>query len=237
MGEIGGIRFSRRDEGGGRNNSRDDKPESGFSQCGDTLPERFLIMNFTSRVMEEIPFSMDSLKHLFTQVFRTVLLSLPFLGEIALAPSADRCADLIKTLRLDSSLQIILTEAYPNNSTFQDPYSLAYPTPALFLPEFCRVYCNITTSPYSASLFEVWLPIKTWNSRFMMVGNSGATGGINYPALGVGVRAGYATASTNCGHNSSSFAGDWQADNKEVIIDFGWFSFLDSFSLLGEPYI
>jgi feruloyl esterase len=156
------------------------------------------------------------------RILTSLLLAVPYLGIATAAPGADTCAGLIETLNLNASVKIILTEAYPNNSTFQDPYSLSYPTPAPFLPEFCRVYANISTSPFSASLFEVWMPIATWNGRYMTVGNGGAAGGVAYPALGAGLRAGYAVASTDGGHNSSVIAGDWQADNEEVIIDFGW---------------
>jgi feruloyl esterase len=172
--------------------------------------------------MDGFTFSVSSILDMFSRLVRAVIFSAPWVAGIIAAPTAETCEDLIHTLRLDPSVRIILTKAYPDNSTFQDPYSQAYSAPATNLPQFCRVYANITTSPRSASLFEVWMSINNWGGRYLTVGNGGAAGGVNYPALGVGLRAGFATASTDGGHNSSALAGDWQGEDREVIIDFGW---------------
>ena len=160
---------------------------------------------------------------MFPRLSKLSALVLPALGVIqAASPTAKTCSDLINNLKLDSSVKLILSSAYPDNTTFQDPYSLAYNQPAMYLPAFCRVYANISTSPTSATLFEVWMPLETWNGRFLTVGNGGGAGGVNYPALGQGLRAGYATCSTDCGHNSSGTDGYWQGLGEQVAIDFGW---------------
>src|SRR5579859_7852449 len=137
-------------------------------------------------------------------------------------PTPDNCTQLIQTLKLHDHVKLILTQPYPDNSTFRDPYSLAYNGPAPNLPAFCRAYANMSTSASSATLFEVWLPLNTWNRRYLTVGNGGGAGGVNYPALGQGLRAGFAVASTDAGHNSSAIAGSWQGLGDEVAIDFGW---------------
>jgi len=149
-------------------------------------------------------------------------LLLPALGAIHAPPTAQTCSDLINNLKLDGSVNLILTSPYPDNTTFQDPYSLAYSSPAPYLPAFCRVYANISTSSSSATLFEVWMPLETWNGRFLTAGNGGAAGGVNYPALGQGLRAGFATCSTDGGHNSSIDDGSWQSLGEQVSFDFGW---------------
>jgi len=153
---------------------------------------------------------------------KILLLLVPCVGFISCQPTPEQCSNLTKALQLDPSVKIILTEPLPDNYTFQDPYSLAYPQPAPNLPAFCRVYCNITTSPSSAALFEIWLPLNTWNGRFMFVGNGGGAGGVNYPAMGAALRANFSTISTDGGHNSSATDGSWQALGPEVSIDFGW---------------
>jgi feruloyl esterase len=145
-----------------------------------------------------------------------------FVASTLVQPTTQTCSDLIKTLQLPANVTIILTEPYPDNSTFQDPFSLSFPQPAPQLPAFCRVYCNISTSPSSRTLFEVWLPFKTWNLRYLTVGNGAGSGGVNYPSMGVGLRAGFAVASTDCGHNSTGIDGAWEALGPEVAIDFGF---------------
>src|SRR5690349_25131451 len=64
------------------------------------------------------------------------------------------------------------------------------------LPEHCEVRGVI----WPEAKFAVKLPAK-WNSRFQMVGNGGWAGTINLRAMENAVRAGYATASTNTGHD------------------------------------
>ena len=156
---------------------------------------------------------------LLTQI---LFLLVPCVGLISCQPTAEQCANLTATLKLDPSVKIILTEPLPDNYTFQDPYSLSYPQPAPNLPAFCRVYCNITASPSSRTLFEVWMPLNTWNGRFMFVGNGGGAGGVAYPAMGAALRANFSTVSTDGGHNSTVTDGSWQALGPEVAIDFGY---------------
>jgi feruloyl esterase len=105
-------------------------------------------------------------------------------------PTAQQCSDLIKNLNLPPSVKILFTTAYPDNSTIVDPTDLSFPQPAVELPALCRVSANISTSPTSRTLFEVWLPLNTWNDRYLTIGNGGGAGGINYAGMGVGVRKG-----------------------------------------------
>lgn len=77
-------------------------------------------------------------------------------------------------------------------------------TPLTGLPVFCRV--ALTVAP--AIHIEVWLPKATWNERYRGEGGGGYAGSISYPGLATGIRAGYATASTDTGHvgGSGTFA-------------------------------
>lgn len=68
------------------------------------------------------------------------------------------------------------------------------------LPAFCRV--ALTVSPQIR--IEVWLPKDTWNGRYRAEGGGGYAGSISYGGLAAGIRAGYATGSTDTGHPASA---------------------------------
>lgn len=92
------------------------------------------------------------------------------------------------------------------------------------LPPFCRVAGAIKPTNESNILFEVWLPLQKWNGKFAGVGNGGWAGNISYNLLVDQIRRGYATASTNTGHeaapgmNMARFA----FDHPEQLIDFAY---------------
>jgi feruloyl esterase len=96
--------------------------------------------------------------------------------------------------------------------------------PMTNLPPFCRVAGVIAPTKASQILFEVWLPLEKWNGRFSGVGNGGWAGLISYGALADQLRRGYATASTNTGHeaapgvNMARFA----FEQPERLIDFAY---------------
>ena len=92
------------------------------------------------------------------------------------------------------------------------------------LPPFCRVTGVIAPTKDSQILFEVWMPLEKWNGKFAGVGNGGWAGVISYGPLGDQLRRGYATASTNTGHeaapglNLARFA----FEKPEQLIDFAY---------------
>jgi hypothetical protein len=65
---------------------------------------------------------------------------------------------------------------------------------------------------------EVWLPMA-WNERFQAVGGGGYAGGISWPALAGALRDGYATASTDTGHNAAKQPGGSFALNPDKTIN------------------
>lgn len=71
------------------------------------------------------------------------------------------------------------------------------------LPPFCRVAGTIAPTRESHILFEVWMPLEQWNGKFAGVGNGGWAGTISFGAMGDQLRRGYATASTNTGHQAA----------------------------------
>jgi feruloyl esterase len=90
------------------------------------------------------------------------------------------------------------------------------------VPAFCRV--ALTVKP--AIKIEVWMPAENWNGNFKGLGNMGFAGSILYPDLGAALRAGYATASTDAGHqNPGGGFGvglDWAYKNPGALEDFAY---------------
>lgn len=92
------------------------------------------------------------------------------------------------------------------------------------LPPFCRVAGVLAPTPQSRILFEVWMPLEGWNGKFAGVGNGGWAGRISFPALGDQLRRGYATASTNTGHEAAPGvnAARFAYEQPEQLIDFAY---------------
>src|SRR5215467_15853237 len=65
------------------------------------------------------------------------------------------------------------------------------------------------------------MPAK-WNGKFMGVGNGGMGGSISYPLLLGALARGYATASTNTGHQGRINDGSYALGHREKVIDFGY---------------
>ncbi|MGH8125673.1 MAG: tannase/feruloyl esterase family alpha/beta hydrolase [Rhodanobacteraceae bacterium] len=96
------------------------------------------------------------------------------------------------------------------------------PLPVVFrnAPAFCRVQATLTPSSKSNVKVEVWLPLNGWNERFRSVGNGGFAGYINYDGLATAIDEGYASASTDTGHNRPDAR--WALGHPQKIIDYGY---------------
>jgi len=92
------------------------------------------------------------------------------------------------------------------------------------LPPFCRVAGLIKPTNESQVRFEVWLPLRNWNGRFAGVGNGGWAGNISFGALAEQIRRGYASASTNTGHEATAGvnAARFAFEHPEQLIDFAY---------------
>ena len=125
--------------------------------------------------------------------------------------AATACADL-KNLRLPDTT-ITMAEKVPAGE-FNAP-GVQRP---LKVPAMCRVAGVVTP----AIKFEVWLPEgNAWNGRFQAVGGGGLAGIISYPALTEAVNGGYASSSTDTGHEVSDTANTWTLDRQRVT-DYGY---------------
>jgi feruloyl esterase len=70
--------------------------------------------------------------------------------------------------------------------------------------------------------FGMLMPVKEqWRGKFLMVGNGGFTGGINWVEMTQGPILGMVSVSTDTGHNSSATM-EWAKDNVEAQEDWGY---------------
>src|SRR5436190_12835003 len=106
--------------------------------------------------------------------------------------SATTCSDLVN-LKL-SQAAITAAEDVPAGA-YTPPGGGAQPN----LPAFCRVAFTVEPQIH----VEVWMPKETWNERYRGEGGGGYAGSISYAGLAAGIRAGYATASTDTGHSAA----------------------------------
>jgi feruloyl esterase len=92
------------------------------------------------------------------------------------------------------------------------------------LPPFCRVTGVIAPTSESQILFEVWMPLENWNGKFSGVGNGGWAGTFSYVPLADQLRRGYATSSTNTGHEAAPGinAARFAFEKPERLIDFAY---------------
>ncbi|TKX25492.1 hypothetical protein C1H76_2142 [Elsinoe australis] len=123
---------------------------------------------------------------------------------------------------LPANARVVQTTQLGDNSTFQVPPSnIAYPRSPVRLQALCAVQVNVVSSNSSAFDFGLFLP-NQWNNRFIAVGNGGFAGGINWLDMGAVVRYGFASMSTDTGHNSTSVDISWALNEEEKKIDWGY---------------
>lgn len=94
--------------------------------------------------------------------------------------------------------------------------------PIANLPAFCRVVGVIRPSSDSDIRFEVWMPASGWNGKLQGVGNGGFAGSIEFAGMSAAMARGYATASTDTGHNGGSTDAGWALGHPEKATDFGY---------------
>src|SRR6266852_8049116 len=91
------------------------------------------------------------------------------------------------------------------------------------LPEFCRVAAIAKPTKDSEIKFEVWMPsASNWNGKFMAVGNGGLSGAVEYLLMDAALSRGYATASTNTGHDGGVGDARFALGHPEKVVDFGY---------------
>ena len=137
----------------------------------------------------------------------------------AQAAEGDSCAGLMKQRYENATL---VSAVYMN-----DPGGFVAPeTPGMFgtppglkvMMPFCRVTGFIKPVPESHIGFEAWLPpAEEWNGRYLAVGNPAFEGAIKYQGLTRALADGYATSSTDTGHQDPGHK--WAMGQPEKLID------------------
>jgi feruloyl esterase len=80
--------------------------------------------------------------------------------------------------------------------------------------------CRVTGVIKPQVNFEVWMPASNWNGKFQGVGGGGFAGAISYGAMVMALGRGYATASTDTGHNTPG--GSWALNRPDLITDYAY---------------
>jgi feruloyl esterase len=137
-----------------------------------------------------------------------------FVPRVQAAASCESLAALALTNATITSVQAVAAGGFTPSG------GRGAPPAAASLPAFCRIAATLKPSSDSDIKIEVWLPAAGWNGKFQGVGNGGWTGSINYGALSQALRSGYATASTDTGHEGGS--GQFALGHPEKLVDFGW---------------
>lgn len=136
------------------------------------------------------------------------------------APIARSCASLA-SIR-SANMRVDIAESVPaGNFRFDVKRPGTNPQSHEDLPQFCRIAATLTPTPASDIKIELWLP-ETWNGKFQAVGNGQWAGSISFGAMARALRAGYATASTDTGHQAFSTDGSWALGQPEKVIDYSW---------------
>lgn len=152
-----------------------------------------------------------------------MLALIAFSGSPAAASNSKLCSIAVLSKALPENATILSTDfILPGQSHGEGAANPAFPTNPTDLPATCAVLVNVTTSETSSYRFGLFLPITTWNERYLTVGNGGFSGGINWLDMGAGVRYGFAVASTDMGHNSTMTDITWALGQPEKQLDFGF---------------
>ena len=149
---------------------------------------------------------------------------------VATSASAATCESLASLKSPQTTITAATTVApgtfVPPTGTANGPGSEVFKT----LPAFCRVQGVIRPSSDSDIEFEVWLPMSDWNGKYLGVGNGGFAGYINYtarptdsaPSMAAALASGYATSSTDTGHQGVGTDADWALGHPEKVTDYGF---------------
>jgi feruloyl esterase len=149
---------------------------------------------------------------------RSLLAALLLVSAPILAATA--CTDL-KNLSLPNT-KITLAETVAAGAFRPPAGGKGGPQQFADLPAFCRVQATLTPTSDSDIKIELWMPVAaSWNGKFRGTGNGGLGGGATVGAgpLANAVKAGYAAAGNNTGHEGGS---NYAIGHPEKIKDFGY---------------
>ena len=157
---------------------------------------------------------------------KVLLIASAILPGALCAATCDKIAGLQLPDTSITSARVVAAGEFAPPRAANPAQAAAYKT----LPAFCRVQGVIRPTSDSDIEFEVWMPASDWNGRYLGVGNGGFAGAINYsagptsnaPGMAQALAAGYATSSTDTGHEASGTSADWAVGHPERVIDYGY---------------
>src|SRR5262249_2812207 len=96
-------------------------------------------------------------------------------------------------------------------------------------PAYCKVEAVVKPARGGVQIgadrritIEVWMPSSGWNGKFQGVGNGAFAGSIPKGSMCPAVKAGYATAGPDTGHDGNPGDASWALCKPELVADFGW---------------
>jgi feruloyl esterase len=109
-------------------------------------------------------------------VFAWVHAWLSALGNAQSPPSEHQCLALIADLALPNTIVNVAQFVYSGTIiTFPDNHPTCDRPSQVVSTDLCRLALNVTTSPFSSIILEVWLP-TSWSGRFLGTGTQGFSG-------------------------------------------------------------
>jgi feruloyl esterase len=160
----------------------------------------------------------------YTTAMRSSILVSSLAAALPIVSAApEHCSESFFQSILPENATLLFAESVNENCTFNVPPSnIAYPQSPTNLPATCALQINVTSSSISAFSFGLFLPDpKTYNDRILGVGNGGFAGGVNWLDMAAGLHYGFASWSTDTGHNSTSGDLSWALNNEERRQDWG----------------
>src|SRR5262245_37603734 len=145
------------------------------------------------------------------------------LAWVTPATTATPC-DALASLKLRDTTITLAKSVAAGAFAPDKPPSLPIPpaVPYKDLPAFCRVAVTVKPAKDSEIKFEVWMPASGWNGKLVGVGNGGYSGEIWHWAMTEPLSGGYATASTDTGHEGFVSDARFALGHPEKWIDFGY---------------
>ena len=157
-------------------------------------------------------------------------LALPAKGHAATAQAAPAACEQMKALNLPG-VTIVAAEVVEDGKYAQPDNGLARMMQSSGMnlaghvaeganKAFCRVSAILAPSPDSVIHMEVWLPVSGWNGKYLGVGNFGWAGSLMTGGMQTGISEGYATASTDTGHDTQG--GTFAIGHPEKLVDYAY---------------
>ncbi len=135
-----------------------------------------------------------------SRLSKRLLAPLALVGALLWLPAAAHDCRALVQLKLPG---LSIASALPMSA---GPYTVPATGPIaahrFVLPRFCRVQGVVVPS----IRFELWLPARHWNGRFLAVGSGGFGGFIDHFSLATRLAQGYAVAVNDTGHEGKGLA-------------------------------